>query len=338
MDIKINKWTKVYIVAPAMVATGWPELLHQLAYKLKNELKHENVFMIYLPMWKFENPVHKEYENYNIPYVETIEDNENNLLIVPEVYIDFLNNYSNIKKSIWWLSVDNYYNHVWYIQSKINKIILKIFNSQNYFFFNKKLNNIPFHFVQSEYAKQHLLSKWIPEKNISYLSDYLNSDFLKIETNISKKENIISYNPKKWYKFTKKLINYVENIKKDTSIKFVPIKNMTRREVIELLQKSKLYIDFWHFPWKDRIPREAVILWNCILISKMWSWWYKEDFPIDEYFKVDDLSNIESIYKKISFVTQNYNIEIDKFSSYKEKILFEEEKFLKDIEKIFVLH
>lgn len=336
MEIKIHKLTKIYIVAPANFATWWPELLHQLAYKLKNNMKYDNVFMFYVPLWKYSNPVHKEYDNYNIPYTEIIEDNENNLIIVPEVFTKILLNYKKINKAIWWLSIDNYYLSIWHIKSRINKFILNVLNSQKYLFFEKWLSKIPFHIVQSEYARVHLLDKWIPLNNIWYISDYLNKDFLKIETNILNKENIISYNPKKWYKFTKKLIDFVKNEKKDNNIKFVPIENMTRQEVINLLQKSKIYIDFWFFPWKDRIPREAVILWNSILISQMWSWLYYADFPIDWNFKLKNLKDLELIYMKILDMINNYTNDLLVFEEYKNNIAKEEEKFLYDIKKIFI--
>ena len=39
--------------------------------------------------------------------MKDIEDNENNILVVPEMENHILNNYKMIKKYIWWLSVDN---------------------------------------------------------------------------------------------------------------------------------------------------------------------------------------------------------------------------------------
>jgi hypothetical protein len=81
--------------------------------------------------------------------------------------------------------------------------------------------------------------KWFSDlKPLYYLSEYLNEDFLKTQTDLTKKENIVVYNPKKGLAFTQKII------KKAKDIKFVPLINMSRDEVIKTLQKAKVYIDF----------------------------------------------------------------------------------------------
>jgi hypothetical protein len=46
MSIKVFADTKIYIACPANGATGGPELLHQLAYHLINDL-NLNVYMYY---------------------------------------------------------------------------------------------------------------------------------------------------------------------------------------------------------------------------------------------------------------------------------------------------
>ena len=38
-----------------------------------------------------------------------IEDSENNLIIVPEVDVLLLRKFSQIRKAIWWLSVNNFF-------------------------------------------------------------------------------------------------------------------------------------------------------------------------------------------------------------------------------------
>ena len=334
MGIPISEDTKIYIVAPANFATGGPELLHQLGYNLINELNFKNVFMYYLPP-NHPNPVHNEYVDYNVPYVREIEDSEKNILIVPEVYTHLIYKFKNIRKVIWWLSVDNYYFSLSVIKRRINLLLLNRFALQRYLFFNNNLKNIDFHLVQSEYARSHIISKGIDESRIYYLSDYLNENFLKTKTDKRKKENIVAYNPKKGYKFTKKIIDYVQ--KRDNNIKFVPIQNMTRNEVIKLLQKAKVYIDFGHFPGKDRLPREAVILECCIITGKMGASKFYKDVPIPDKYKFENkIKNLGEIYKTISDCINNYNENIKNFENYKKIILNEENKFKNDLKNIFI--
>ena len=62
----------IYIYAPHKFSSGGPELLHQLAYILKNKYK-KNVKMYYLPTTKT-NPIHKDFIKLNIKFTKKIID------------------------------------------------------------------------------------------------------------------------------------------------------------------------------------------------------------------------------------------------------------------------
>lgn len=325
----MNENTIIYIIAPAHHATGGPELLHQLAYHLKQQgLKAE---MFYTPN-DHPDPVHPAYNRYAIPFAREIIDNPDNILIVHENAISVLDNYKHIQKVIWWLSVDNYYsydNHGRFRVQKrnINQFLNK-FGFFNPLFFGSKLKKMDLHLVQSYYAKAFLESHHV--HNVKYLSDYLNDDFLSIETPLENKEDIIAYNPTKGYAFTKQIMDH------DSSVKFVPIQNMTREEVVELLQKAKVYIDFGNHPGKDRIPREAAMLNCCVITGRNGSANYKEDVNIDEKYKFNETDkNIPKIVDMIKNCFQNYEEEVKNFSKYKTKILNEKALFIEDVEKVF---
>jgi hypothetical protein len=127
--IEIYPNTKIYIAAPAATATGGPELLHQLAYHLKNDLDIK-AYMYYYPN-NHPKPVHPNYEEYGIQFVDQIEDKRYNILVVPETIkgIELLDHFFNIKKIIWWLSVDNFY-------------LSYIFHSKSNFFIHRTINKI----------------------------------------------------------------------------------------------------------------------------------------------------------------------------------------------------
>lgn len=332
--VKLFSDTNIYILTPANLATWGAELLHQLAFKINSVLWFENVFIKYLWEKEWINPTPKDYEKYKIKYTSDIVDSENNILIVPETYTQELFKFKKIRKVVWRLSVDNYYFSLWlnlFIRAYNRIILLWLFHTQKYWWFNSSLKKIENHRVQSEYAKQHLLGKGIKKEKIEYLSDYLIADFFENKRDIKDKQDIVCYNPKKWFKYTKKIIKYME---KD-EVKFVPIQNMSRHQVIDLLKKSKVYVDFGHFPWKDRIPREASTLWDLILIWKMWAWWFYEDFPIDEKYKVKRPSDVKLIRDKILFFIKNYDELIKEFWNYNKLIKNDEKVFDDDLKRIF---
>jgi len=350
--IELYRDSKVYIVAPAGVATGGPELLHQLCFHLRKNLGIES-YMYYYPIYKL-NPVHENYIKYKNPYVKKIVDDRRNIIITPEIFssIMIMNKYRNIRKVIWWLSVDNFYLSM-ILEHKLNYFIEKTVNYLSKIFFDKviydieelmykkfgKMNfsvikileNIPYHFVQSHYAYVFLKNSNFQNVKIYFLSDYLNIDFLKTKTDISKKENIVAYNPKKGYYFT-------QNIKIAASdIDFIPLENMKRDEVIETLQKAKLYIDFGKHPGKDRIPREAAILGCCVITGKRGSAAYFEDVPIPDEYKFEDKEeNIPRIIEKIKDCFENFEERHKDFDYYRQVIKKEPQKFIEDMKKIFI--
>ncbi len=335
------KKNKLYIACPTKVATGGPELLHQLCFSLRRKMKR-NAFMYYYGSKdNLINPVHENYKIYQNPYTQTIEDKAENILIVPEVMSgqSLLNNYSNIVKICWWLSVDNFYFSLPFI-SLIIKIKKKIIRSKTNSFpklFSKLLSRkspgatqCKYHMVQSAYAKNYLLSMGIDNNKILFLSDYLNDAFFKIKIDLTKKQNIVTYNPKKGNNFTNKII------KANPDIKFIPLINMSPGEVLETLSKSKLYIDFGNHPGKDRIPREAATLFCCVITNKEGSAALFEDVSIPQKYKFSNQNyEIANISKTIEDCLFNYKEKINDFADYRKKIKKEPDKFLDDLKNIF---
>jgi hypothetical protein len=69
---------------------------------------------------------------------------------------------------------------------------------------------------------------------------------------------------------------------------FVPVQNMTKKEVAGLLARAKVYIDFGHHPGKDRIPREAVMAGCCVVTGRRGSARFDADVPLSSEFKLDE--------------------------------------------------
>jgi hypothetical protein len=189
------------------------------------------------------------------------------------------------------------------------------------------LRSAEFYLFQSWYAFKHF-DKLNPKY---YLSDHLNNAFLETNTDLSIKENIVVYNPKKGYSFTRKIISFARDIK------FIPLENMSRDMVIKTLQKAKVYIDFGNHPGKDRLPREAAILGCCVITGKRGSAAFFEDVPIPDEYKFEDREkNIPKIVKKIKDCFENFYECYKDFEYYRHVIRSERQKFIEDLKKIFI--
>lgn len=335
----INKYSKVYVLCPPYVKTGGTELLHQLVHQI-NSLGG-NAFIVYQAKSKEDAHVSKAFSIYinNFLVPEQIDDNENNLLIVPEIYCYLLNRFCHIKKAVWWLSVDNFLLFDGGFKGRIQQrgffkgVLGALHGLTRQEFHNSYglLHNADMHLCQSYYAIDFLAKLGIT-KNILYLSDYINDVYIENSSKIdlNKKDDIVLYNPKKGFEFTRKLIEQGKDIH------WVAIQGMTTEEVQDLMRRSKVYIDFGNHPGKDRIPREAAMSFCCVITGKRGSAAFSEDVPIPEMYKFDDNDKqINNIIKLICSCVKNYDSRINDFTEYRQFILGEKQKFTDDIKTIF---
>lgn len=340
----------IYIASPAGLATGGPELLHQLCNTLnKNGF---NAFMYYTNALKGENPVPEPYICYHNKYVTELEDSEHNIVVIPETMFDLYCHLKKCHKFFWWLSVDFFWSSVTpnylrrgrkiiaIIEEKIGKnsissfIDFKLKKIQQNIIENKidilRKDTSTFHITQSKYAEKYCVKIGVDMKKIMYLSDYLNQDFLNNVDISNKKENIVLYNPKKGWEFTKKIIDKAEDIT------WVPLIGLTRNQMIDYLKRAKVYIDFGNHPGKDRIPREACVCRCIVITGRRGSANYYDDVPINENYKFEDTEdNIDEIINCIKDSFENYDEKIQDFDLYRKYIYAEKEKFEVDVMKVF---
>lgn len=344
---KIFKNTKIYVYCPAGHASGGAELLHQLVSLLRDGGK--NAFLI-LTGTK-EHKVHPEYINYNIELAEAIEDNEHNIEVLyePEFYRACLN--TKTQKILWWLSVDNFFTSGTSFLSPLDvfifcgfklgfrtlcgRIVYSIFRRKEYrkryhpmisLKAFSKLDIVSAY--QSEYAQFFLQSNGF--KEMIPLKDFINSDHIG-QFDKRGRESIVLYNPKKGYKFTKRLIAQAPDIN------WVPISNMTRKQVIELMNKSKVYIDFGFHPGKDRLPRECAMNGLCIITGSRGSAGFFEDVWLENKYKFDENKcNYSEIISRIRETLDNYDSAIDDFALYRMRISLEKGEFERQVKEYFL--
>ena len=330
--------------------------MHQLAFELRGLEIDAKMFYVGQGGHSYHeetSPVHDNYVSYNIPYVDSVDDSAENIIIFPETYLRKLNDFHKIRKVIWWLSVDNSLVplglvNILFEQGKISRRVLcklvllfsklpilkKLYNDFPLRYLKKILTSATsygvIHLVQSTYAMQFLRRLGI--NNSYYLSDYLREDYLiKSKIDVSNKKSIIAYNPKKGYEFTKEIIKQSKDI-----LRFVAIEHMTVEEVTDLLTKAKCYIDFGSHPGKDRLPREAALMKCCVITGRQGSAGFFEDLPIpDEYKFENDIKVIPAIINRLKYCLENYSDVIKDFEGYRDFIYNEPILFRQNVKDIF---
>ncbi len=329
--LNLSEKSKIYVSCPAAFASGGPELLHQLVYKLNNlGFDAYMSYFFYKHQDKTIDPVHDYFKHYNNKYVTNLKDNKDHIIIFPEIETGKIYHYRKSIKIIWWLSVDFFFISWNTNANKKEKLKKKLGIIRRYNF--KKMPKL-YHLVQSYYAEDFLLKKGIKE-NVGYLSDYLNKAFLDNapkEYLEKTRKNQILYNPKKG-------LDKINQLKEmSPELNWIPIENMTPNQIAKLQQESKLYIDFGFHPGKDRIPREAAISGCCVITGKEGSANYYKDVPIKNDYKFDfNNENKSKIIDKIKDCLINYELRINDFENYRQFILREEKKFENDILSNFI--
>lgn len=302
---------KIYLLTPANTVTGGPELLHQLCHKLN--LFGFNAHIVYVVTDEHqskETPL--PYRKYNISVCDSIDDNENNIVIFPEIYLFALNKIKKAQRIMWWLSVDN---------------ALGDKEDFEYLFSQKDI----MHFSQSQYSTEYILSKGVERERIYWLSDYISSEFLHLKSIPAElKKNVVVYNPRKGFEKTEELIKQAGD-----RVKWIPLEGYSPEGVRNILQESKVYIDFGNHPGKDRIPREAAYCGCCLLTNQKGSAGNDVDIPIDTKYKIKHDTPAEDIIETILSFFDNYSSERVKLKSYIDRIENEYRSFETDVLSIF---
>ncbi len=316
-------YNRIYCVCPAHVKSGGPELMHQLVYHI-NRLGG-NADIAYINSKEAGGWTVPEFAGYitgHITTFEEIEDVEGNAVVIPEGWPFAIDMIKNTDVFFWWLSVDNF--KILFDNEEEIKLSLEKVDRRAYM-----------HLVQSEYARHYLISSCVDDKRIQYLSDYINEAYLKKTVEISTMNRVdrVLYNPKKGREFVDKLIAGTPDIN------WTAIENMTTDQVRQLMESSKVYIDFGNHPGKDRIPREAAMCGCLVITGRKGSASFPEDVPIPDRFKLDE--NTESDQRIIEVIREclaDYDLLINEYADYRKTILSEKDRFVEDVTKVFFDH
>lgn len=322
--LKIFGDSRIFIDCPSRIGTGGPESLHQLGYKLR--CRGYEAFMFYGGPGN--GPCHPALRSYAVPFVDTVEDEPNNLLVVPEVRTELFFRYKHIRKCIWWLSVDNFFK-IRRRRNIIKKLMAKVVRGEK--IYNFLDYNDLCHLVISDYVENFLLSKNIPVSRIRHLCGYINNEFRDLnKCKDHERKDWVACNPQKGSKLARLIMIA------SPGISWKRIRKMTRDQVIDLLLQCKAYVDFGNFPGKERLPREAAACGCCVITGMRGAAAFENDVPVPPEFKFEDaLGNIPRIISKIRNCLDDYDAESAKFDRYRSLVLQEESKFDSDLSVIF---
>lgn len=261
---------KYVVLCPANYVTGGIEALHQLVDAL-GRIDRVQSFICYLP--ENQHPRKSpEYAEYLTSEVEFDSIPHDATVIIPEIWAELAETISNFK-ILWWLSYDN-------------------FDRQKEVF----LSEYDLHISQSRYAQSQIRERHGIDSEI--VTDYVNVSFHSRDLDPVREQHEfqICTNPAKGID----MIETFQNVCSDLSL--LKISGSNRLDLQLQMLKSDLYIDFGHFPGKDRMAREASALGLPVLLHRQGAAANATDFPLNDWYK---FTTVEEAYNKASIMLQS---------------------------------
>jgi hypothetical protein len=318
----------VFVICPADKITGGPELLHQLVGLLRSLGRDARI--VYFPFRKGHR-VPEPYRQYRVEVGLVKEITPKSMVVVPETSAWKVLKLPKSRIYLWWLSVDNFLKEI-------------VANRSRHFFPASVVRNAALalvrrrataHLYQSEYARQFCNSQCLYP--LYPLSDYLSPRYLEAAgtQRAQTRDNIVVFNPAKGMERTKAILEVLS--RSASPIKAIPIQNMDREQVMELLSRAKIYIDFGSHPGKDRLPREAAALGCCVITNRRGSAANARDLPIPAEYKIDDADPTfpQRAVETIIRICGDFPRYATDFDEYRRRIGREPEQFAAEALDIF---
>ncbi|MBQ3727586.1 MAG: hypothetical protein II902_11140 [Selenomonadaceae bacterium] len=333
--MKLYPDSKVYIFCPGNVHTGGPESLHQLASQLISF--GVQAYMVYGQLgdnpFNPQDPVHDAYKKYHVPYLTRLEDTEKNVKILPETVTMELYTGKNLRRVVWWMSVNNYLKNIIKIFERFLKTPFVTPMPKFFTFFNED-ENIE-HWFKSEYARQFLEFNGMPADKLHHVESYMSQAFLSptAQIDLSAKKNIVAFNPKKGFEITQNFIKLMPDVE------WRAINGMTPEQVQELLASAKVYVDFGEHPGKDRLPREAILSGCVVITGRRGAAANDIDYNIPAEFKFDErTAKPQQVIDKIHSVFENFSEAHAAQKSFRERELNARKNFAAQVADAFEIN
>ena len=318
----------VYLVCPANFVTGGTELVHQLGRCLIDG--GASASLVYYPFDQAAE-VPGPFKRYAIPVVRQSEVPDGAIVVVPEIAPWLGKAFPRCQRYLWWMSVDNFFGPLsWGWRKYLPRALVRALAISR----TRKAYGL--HLYQSEYARRFLADNRL--QPAAALSDYLASEYLDAIANppTVPREDIVVFNPKKGAAQTAAIAAEIARRGID-GLQLVPLENMSRDEVKDLLSRAKLYIDFGNHPGKDRIPREAAALGACLLANHRGSAGNPVDIAVDDFYKVDDTvpDFAATAVDRILDIIADYPKHSRAFDGYRARIAAEPDVFRQEALALF---
>ncbi len=277
-------YTRALLLCPAAV-TGGPQAIHQLACALNERSLPTRIAYystaateppfgldgdIFFARPVVDNPCLTAFAGYGPVLTTKVRLTPELLVILPEALGHVWTRFSPAQVAIWWLALDTAIDR--------NTGALQ----QGY---QSAMNADVLHLCQSAYAEVFLRDRGA--SRVRRLSDYTDEQFTAQKPAVPRPGKAFTFNPRRGVEAAKRFLARPE------TEAAVPLSDLSRPQMIDCFGSCPVYLDFGHFPGKDRMPREAAASGSVVLIHRKGAGALNEDFPLADRYKFgeDDIDS-----------------------------------------------
>jgi hypothetical protein len=275
--LPLSRFRQVVIFCPVAI-TGGPEAIHQLSQSL-NAIGVDG-YIVYVgggqrmritqSSIEVLTPPHEDmvraYAAYEPRFRSQIAIDERTLVILPESLARHNSRLTAGGVAIWWLSVDNAFRALSIRVDDPEAQMAQILGRPDLI-----------HLHQSAYARDWLRAQGV--ERLHALSDYTSPIFTAEIAKAPSSKPIASCNGVKGSELAE--IFFARH----PQFEALALCNYAKPELKAIFGERMLYVDFGHFPGKDRLPREAAISGSIVFVHRVGAAAGDEDFPLPDDFK-----------------------------------------------------
>jgi hypothetical protein len=268
-------YRRVAILCPTDV-TGGPQALHQLGFALNRlgvaaemvYLGAENAVELHPGRIVCRTPRHEPtmaaYAAYAPRVAGEIALDETTLVVLPELHFHLHSQFRHC--AVWWLSVDNALRPD--VDLRDAAVRAQLFGRDDLV-----------HLYQSVYAREWLRIN--DARRMYDLYDYTDETFTTAPAQAPSPEPFATFNLHKGRGEAEAFFAA------HPRFAGLGLGGFSRPQLRDIFARRLLYVDFGHFPGKDRLPREAALAGAVVFVSRRGAGAYYDDFPIPNLFKFD---------------------------------------------------
>ncbi|EJK63798.1 hypothetical protein THAOC_15527 [Thalassiosira oceanica] len=279
------------------------------------------------------------------------------LVIWPEVWTHLIDSLQcneadggKYQSAIWWLSVNNNKGRFTSRQFESRKDVLHLVQSAyaRYYVRSKLGGSSYFLPNESSPSKYNAAAGRQPTNRVLMMTEFLPDASPSFSSSAEDKGDDsdvrdidVVYNTAKGMHYTDEIIRRACGKKtkpeldgsiRGGGLRFSPIgkgeggrERLSGEEVVALLRRAKVYVDFGPHPGMDRLPREAALAGCVVLTNREGAAAFDEDVPLPKELKFSSFE-VEKIYSAIKDVCANLKRESAKLERYREWILGQEQR------------